>query len=195
MKLHSQYKIIALILGLLLLLTSCNSGESESSQKNTPSLGGAFTLQSVDGDVSLSDFKGKVVMLYFGYTSCPDICPSSLAVMSVALKALSKEESQQVQPILISLDPERDNAKKLKEYVTYFLPNMIGLTGTKDEIKKIAKDYNVNFRKTDVDSSLGYVVDHSSIYFIIGKDGKLFSHLLHNVTSEEITKKIRQAIL
>jgi len=87
MKLHSQYKIIALILGLLLLLTSCNSGESESSQKNTPPLGGAFTLQSVDGDVSLSDFKGKVVMLYFGYTSCPDICPSSLAMMSVALKA------------------------------------------------------------------------------------------------------------
>lgn len=198
----SLNKHIILLLGLLLLAIGCNSEQKPSEPppppttetKKKPLLGGQFTLQSADGKVSLADFKGKVVILYFGYTSCPDICPSSLAIMSSALKTLNKDESKQVQPILISLDPERDTPEKLKEYAAYFMPNMIGLTGTKEEIKQLAKNYRVNFRKTDVDSNLNYVVDHSSIYFIIGKNGELFSHLLHNVTAKEITKKVRQAI-
>ena len=114
--------------------------------------------------------------------------------MTTALKSLSKEEGQQIQPILISLDPERDTPEKLKEYASYFMPSMIGLTGTKEEITRIAKNYRVNFRKTDIDGALSYVVDHASIYFIIGKDGKLFSHLLHNVTSKEIAEKLKQAL-
>ena len=161
---------------------------------NKQQASGSFTLQSADGPVSLSDFKGRVVVLYFGYTSCPDICPTSLATMTTALKSLSQEENKQVQPIMISLDPERDTAEKLKEYVGFFMATMLGLTGSKENIVRIAKDYHVNFRKTDVDSALGYVVDHASIYFIIGKDGHLFSHLLHDATPQEITAKVRKAI-
>jgi len=171
-------------------ITTKNPKQEQIQQKSKH----AFTLQSADGTVSLSDFKGKVAVLYFGYTSCPDICPSSLAIMSAALKKLDEEESKQVQPILISLDPERDTVEKLKEYVHYFMPNMIGLKGNKEETKRIAKNYHVNFRKTDVDSALSYVVDHASIYFIIGKDGNLFSHLLHDVTPKEITEKVRLAL-
>lgn len=209
--------VLMLVLGFSVFIAGCNSQDKNRDVKNTDSKldstlnseitnvvtsaditkqqpSGFFTLQSAAGSVSLSDFEGRVVVLYFGYTSCPDICPTSLATMTTALKSLSQEENKQVQPIMISLDPERDTAEKLKEYVGFFMPTMLGLTGTKENINRIAKDYYVNFRKTDVDSALGYVVDHASIYFIIGKDSQLFSHLLHDATPQEITAKVRKAI-
>lgn len=153
-----------------------------------------FELYSEEGKVSLSDFRGTVVMLYFGYTSCPDICPTSLARISTAYRSLSKDQQAKIQPILISLDPDRDSKSKLKSYVEHFLPNMIGLTGSKEQVAEVAKNYNISFRKTEVESGLGYVIDHSSIYFIIGKDGQLFTHLLHNVDPPEIAAALKAAL-
>ncbi|MCK5919119.1 MAG: SCO family protein [Cocleimonas sp.] len=184
--------IITLFLGLL--LSGCDSNSDQTTSANPATLGGAFTLQSTTGKVSLADFKGKVVVLYFGYTSCPDICPTSLAILTSAFHSLDKEQQQEIQPLLISLDPERDTAEKLKDYTAYFIPKMIGLTGSLDTVKRIAKQYKVNFRKTDTDSALGYVVDHASIYFIIGRDGKLFTHLMHNANPEEVAEKMKQAL-
>lgn len=194
--------ILWLFLGLF--FTACNSDKTEkinntNSKKagkpvTSQKLGGAFTLEATTGKVSLTDFKGKVVVLYFGYTSCPDICPTSLAILTSAFNSLDEEEQKEIQPLLISLDPERDTAKKLKEYASYFIPKMIGLTGSLEEVKRIAKNYKVNFRKTDTDSAMGYVVDHSSIYFIIGRDGELFTHLMHNSNPKEIAEKIKAAL-
>ena len=153
-----------------------------------------FELDSIKGKVSLSDFKDKVVILYFGYTSCPDICPTSLSRISLAYKSLNKQQQDQIQPLLISLDPERDTKEKLEQYAKYFIPNMIGLTGTTEQIAKIAAHYKVSYRKTEVESGLGYVIDHASIYFVIGKDGKLYSHLLHDVTPDEIAELLQEAV-
>jgi protein SCO1/2 len=194
-------KQLMLCVFLSLFITACDSNKTnkkinESVEKPAKSqkLGGAFTLESTTGKVSLADFKGKVVVLYFGYTSCPDICPTSLAILTAAFNSLSKKEQKEIQPLLISLDPERDTAEKLKDYAAYFIPKMIGLTGSLDEVKHIAKNYKVNFRKTDTDSAMGYVVDHSSIYFIIGRDGKLFTHLMHNSDPKDIAGKMKLAL-
>lgn len=153
-----------------------------------------FTLDSANGKVSLSDFKGKVSILYFGYTFCPDICPTSLSRISAAYKSLDPDQRKLIQPIFISLDPERDSAGKISEYLDYFSPDFIGLTGTLQEIVGVAKKYNINYRKTEVENGMGYVVDHSSLYFIIDRNGQLFSHLLHDVTSEEIADAMKNVL-
>ncbi len=164
------------------------------SYASVKSIASDFELYSVDGKVSLSDFRNKVVILYFGYTFCPDICPTSLARISAAYKSLTAEEQAQIQPVFISLDPERDTKQNLADYVTFFLPSFIGLTGTEQEIARVAKNYRILFRKTEVEDGLDYVIDHSSIYFVIGRDGQLFSHLLHDVTPVEIAEKLRMAL-
>lgn len=153
-----------------------------------------FTLDSDNGRVSLSDFNGKVSILYFGYTSCPDICPTSLSRISAAYKSLDPDQRKLIQPIFVSLDPERDSSEKISEYLDYFSPDFIGLTGTLQELASVTKKYNISYRKTEVENGMGYVVDHSSLYFIIDRNGRLFSHLLHDVTSEEIADAMKDVL-
>lgn len=153
-----------------------------------------FTLESANGRTSLSDFRGKVSVLYFGYTTCPDICPTSLHRISSAIKSLPAVEQKQVQPVFISLDPERDSMKAMSDYLQYFLPNIVGLRGNPDEIAEVAKQYRISYRKTEVENGMDYVIDHASIYFIIGRDGELYSHLLHDVTPDEISEALKQAL-
>ena len=156
--------------------------------------GGDFTLQSASGPVSLHDFRGKVVLVYFGYTFCPDICPTSLAFASQALNALSPEELARTQMLFISVDPERDTLEKLKEYGTFFHASILGLTGTPQAIAATALQYGASYRKQETGSAGGYVVDHSSSTYVINPDGKLVATLQHGTTPAEVVKAIRAAM-
>ncbi|MDZ7654381.1 MAG: SCO family protein [Sulfurimicrobium sp.] len=156
--------------------------------------GGDFTLQSFDGPVSLHDFRGKVVLIYFGYTSCPDICPTSLAFTSQALNALDKEELARTQVLFISVDPERDTLEKLKEYGPFFHAKVLGLTGTPQEIADAARQYGASYRKQDTGSAGGYVVDHSSSTYVIDPNGKLAATLQHGTTPADVARAIRAAM-
>jgi len=153
--------------------------------------GGDFTLQSADGKVSLSDFKGKVVLLYFGYTYCPDICPTALTLMGKAINGLDDAEKKQVQGLFISVDPERDTPEKLKKYSAFFNPNIIGLTGKKEDIDRIVKHYGSAYEIQEKDKEGRYTVDHSSITLLIGKDGKIKDLLAHGMPSKKIIENIR----
>jgi len=156
--------------------------------------GGDFTLQSASGPVSLHDFRGKVVLVYFGYTFCPDICPTSLAFTGQALNALNQEELARTQGLFISVDPERDTLEKLKEYGTFFHANILGLTGTPEAIAAIAQQYGASYRKQDTGSAGGYVVDHSSSTYVIDPNGKLVATLPHGTPPAEVVKAIRAAM-
>jgi len=156
--------------------------------------GGDFTLQSVKGPVSLHDFRGKVVLLYFGYTYCPDVCPTSLALIAQSLKQLPPKDAQQVQVIFVSVDPERDTLQKLQEYGNFFYPGTLGITGTPEEVAKVAKQYGVVYRKQAVTSAAGYVIDHSSYTYIIGRDGSLRGKVLHAAAPAEMIQAIRNAL-
>lgn len=156
--------------------------------------GGDFTLQSANGPVSLHDFHGKVVLVYFGYTFCPDICPTSLAFTSQALNTLDKEELARTQGLFISVDPERDTLEKLKEYGTFFHANILGLTGTPEAIAETAKKYGASYRRQDTGSAGGYVVDHSSSTYVVDPDGKLVATLQHGTSPAEVAKAIRAAM-
>jgi len=158
-------------------------------------LGGDFVLNSVDGPVSLADYRGKTVVLYFGYASCPDVCPTSLGLLSLALRKLEPEELEKLQVMFISVDPERDTVDKLKTYAEAFHPNMIGITGSAKEIAAVARHYGVMYAKVEMpNSALGYSVDHSSRYYVVGKDGAVKKFIEHGTAPKEIVTQLRSVM-
>lgn len=156
--------------------------------------GGDFTLFQGDKPVSPSDFRGKLVVMYFGFASCPDVCPTTLAIIASALRQLTPEELEIVQPIFISIDPERDRGEKLDAYATYFHPSFIGITGTPDEVQKVANQYGGFFIKVESDSAMGYQVEHTSKTYIISKDGQYVSILPHDMTSDLLLNALRSGL-
>jgi len=180
--------IVILILGLAWLLNSAQHDllNKQSSAKR----GGDFSLQSVNGPVSLSDFRGKVVLLYFGYTSCPDICPTNLALMASAFGNMTPEQLNRVQGIFISVDPKRDTVKRLDEYTNFFHKKIMGITGSEAEIAELASRYGVSYRFVEQKSDMLYVVDHSSETYVIDTQGEWVDTLPHATQSEEIVKRI-----
>ena len=155
--------------------------------------GGDFTLQSADGPVALRDFRGKVVLLYFGYTYCPDICPTSLAATAEALKELTPDELAQVVVILVSVDPKRDTPARLKEYARFFHPTIVGVTGTPEEIAAVAKRYGVFYAEQKVATAGdGYVVDHSADTYVVAADGKLADRIAHATAPDQVAAIIRK---
>ncbi|MBQ0756188.1 MAG: SCO family protein [Amphritea sp.] len=162
-----------------------------STQSMLQTLGGDFTLQGIDGDVSLHDFNGKVVMIYIGYTNCPDVCPTSLAIMSQAIKNMDTEQQKQIQPIFISVDPERDTPERLAEYSSFFHPSILGITGSRDNIDTVVRQYGSFYRMVDMkDSAMGYAVDHSSRIYLIDKQGKLSKTAMHGTMPDQLVTEI-----
>jgi protein SCO1/2 len=169
-------------------------GESPNSNKSGVYIdppGGDFTLDSNQGKVSLSDYDGKVRMLYFGYTFCPDVCPGSLQRIGAAFKKLTPEELTKVQGMLISVDPDRDTLQKLEDYTKYFHPQIVGVTGTKEEIDEIARRYDVEYRKAEGSTPESYLVDHTGYIFVLDKKGKIRDYLPHAVKIDRAVEVIR----
>jgi protein SCO1/2 len=156
--------------------------------------GGDFTLQSADGTLSLKDYRGKLVLVYFGYTYCPDICPTSLAATAAALNLLTPEEAAQVAVIFISVDPQRDTPARLKEYAAFFHPVMIGVTGTPDNLAEIAGRYGAFYAHQKVDSAGGYVVDHTADTYVVGRSGRLLTKIPHGAAADWVAREIRQGL-
>jgi len=157
-------------------------------------VGGDFTVEILNKDLSLQDLRGKVVVLYFGYTQCPDICPTSLALLTQALSQMSEEELSGMQSIFVSVDPKRDNTARLDEYTKYFHKNIIGATAEQDEIDKITKLFGASYRIVESDSAMGYIVDHSSYTYVIDKQGKLRHTLAHGTSPDKILEVVRELL-
>jgi protein SCO1/2 len=160
-----------------------------------PDLGGDFTLQSDRGPVALTDLRGKVVPIYFGFTYCPDVCITSLSSIAAGLRELTDEERAQIQPLFITIDPERDDAGRIGEYARYFYPGMIGLTGTLEDITRVAKAHAVVFEKVPLDDSeLGYTMDHSSIVYVVGRQGRVQKLIQHGEKPSVIASTLREVL-
>ena len=132
-----------------------------------------FELTASHGQkVGLKDFEGKLVMLYFGYTFCPDVCPATLAELRGVMDLLDGQ-ADDVQTIMISVDPERDTPEMLAEYVTHFHPRFLGITGTPEEIAEVATLYGIFYEAHEGTEATGYLVDHTATVMVIDKDGHL----------------------
>lgn len=158
-------------------------------------VGGPFTLTDQHGDVvTEQDFAGRYMLIYFGYTYCPDFCPMSLANMAQALDLLPAELAEQVVPVLITVDPERDTVEQLAEYAPLFHPRLVALTGSLEQITQTAKAYRVYFSKAGNGDSDTYLMDHSTFIYLMGPDGKYVRHFSHSAAPEEIAAGIEAAI-
>lgn len=156
--------------------------------------GGDFVLQSASGPVDTKALRGNVLLVYFGYVNCPDVCPVSMAAGAAALNALTPEERARTRMIMISVDPERDTPAKLREYVAYFHPAMIGAVGTAAETAAIAKSFGVGYLRQPTRPDGGYAVDHSSQTFVIGPDGKLMELLPLGVDTGKVAATVRKLL-
>ena len=155
------------------------------------SLGGAFRLTDHTGRrVTEADFTGKLGLIYFGFTYCPDVCPTELGIMASALDLLGPDAAR-VMPVLITIDPARDTQAALADYVARFHPALIGLTGTDEEIAQAARAFRVYYRKVQPPNASDYVMDHSSFIYLVGPDGRVRQLFRPNMAPEAIAAAIR----
>jgi protein SCO1/2 len=158
-------------------------------------IGGPFTLTDHKGRrVTDRDFRGRYMLIYFGFTFCPDVCPSALQVMSEALNKLGPKADRFV-PIFISVDPERDTPSQLASYVESFHPRLMGLTGTPEEIDAVVKAYRVYVRKVpDPKSTAGYTFDHTSLIYVMGPDGSYRTHFAHTTDADTMAERLARLL-
>ncbi len=156
-------------------------------------IGGPFSLVDQTGKtVTDQDFRGRYMLVFFGFTHCPDICPAELQVMSAALDALGPK-ADGVVPIFITLDPERDTQAAMGAYVKNFGPRFVGLTGSPEQIAAAAKAYRVAYSKFQEDkTSSDYSIDHSALVYLMGKDGEYITHFAYGTPVSQMTETLRR---
>jgi protein SCO1 len=154
--------------------------------------GGDFVLQSADGPVDTAKLRGTVVLVYFGYTYCPDICPTSLSTTSRALETLTPAEQALVKVVFVSVDPERDTPARLKDYAAFFHPNIVGVTGSAEAVATAARMFGASYARQEVGSAAGYVIDHSAWTYVVAPDGRLVERIPHGATVEQTVVAIRK---
>lgn len=167
-------------------------------RRNAPpqlDIGGAFALTDQNGKrVTDQDLKGKVLAVYFGFTHCPDACPTSLQKIRVALDQLPAEARGQVIPVFITLDPERDTPQAVGEYVNGLIPGGVGLTGTTEQIADVARAYRMGYSKVPTPgSALPYTIDHASLIYVMGRDGKFVRYFPSDATAEQVAEGLKEA--
>ena len=188
------------LLALPLLLAGCGQGAAPSPEAPLAGarIGGPFTLTNQDGrQVSDRDFAGRYRLMYFGYTYCPDVCPVDLQKLMAGYKKLEQSDpalAAKVAPIFVTIDPARDTPPVLKQYVTAFSPKLIGLTGTPEQIAKVAKAYRVFYQKAPGAGPDDYVMDHTLLIYLMDGDGKYLTHFGPDVTPDQMAEEIRKRL-
>lgn len=157
-------------------------------------VGGPFTLTDQHGKkASLADFRDKVVLRYFGYTDCPDVCPTDLLAIGQAIASLGAD-GDAIQPIFITLDPARDTREVLAAYVASFHPRFIALSGTEAEIRRVARDYEVFFERVVVKDGGNYMIDHAAFTFLLDREGKFAGLFPPGMPTDRMTVMVREQL-
>jgi protein SCO1/2 len=155
-------------------------------------IGGPFELVNHNGEtVTRRDFAGKHMLVFFGFTHCPDVCPAKLNNISVALDRLGPI-ADEVTPIFITVDPERDTPERMAQYVSNFSSQIVGLTGAPEQIRKAAKAYRVYYAKVEMENSAtGYLMDHSAFTYLMDEEGEYVTHFAYGDSIDKMTERLR----
>ncbi len=186
---------IALGLGAVYIFTM-ERAQPAGASSGEALIGGPFTLTSHTGEtVTDESFTGKAMLIYFGFTFCPDVCPTELQKLSAALDQLSKSEREKIAPLFITIDPERDSVAAMADYVGHFHPDLIGLTGTPDEIKQAASVYRIYYEKVEDDSSTaGYTMNHTNLIYVMDQNHKFVTVITAEDGPDKIVKVIKEQL-
>lgn len=154
-----------------------------------------FAVKTLDGEVTKKDFIGKALGIYFGYTYCPDVCPTTLSLLSLALNNLDEEKRKNFVGVFITLDPDRDRLENLKAYANYFNPSFIGASTTKENLDNIVKRYGTYYKKVALDNSaMTYSISHTSYIYLFDKEGRFVDKVSHFSDVDKIKKSLEQAL-
>jgi protein SCO1/2 len=158
-------------------------------------IGGPFTLVNAQGKtVRAADFDGQYRLIYFGYTYCPDICPTTLVDMTRGLEKLAENapaKAKRIKPIFISVDPQRDDVPAVRAYIENFHPRFAGLTGSPQQVKAAANAFHVFYEKVKQDRPEGeYLVNHSSYIYLLGPDGRYIDHFKHTTAADKLAEAL-----
>ncbi len=152
-----------------------------------------FTLVSAAGDVNLSDYRGSVVVMYFGYTNCPDFCPATLSKLSKVREQLG-DDADDVQVLMISVDPERDSPERLAQYMASFDESFVGLTGSDETLRGIAAQFGIFFQKAEGGDASGYTVDHSTTLVVLDQQGRQRLFLPYELTVDQVSHDLENLL-
>lgn len=159
-----------------------------------PGIGGPFALTDQHGRTkSLDDFRGKLVVLYFGYTFCPDVCPTDLAAIARLMELLGPGAGK-VQPVFVTLDPERDTQEVLRYYIGSFGPRFVALRGSEAEVRRVANLYRVYFEKVPVPGASAYVIDHTAFIYLVDRDGDYIGFFPPGTTAGRMAALVRERL-
>jgi len=186
-------KLWGLFIVLLLVVSCQRPHEFAGAELSAPHPAPDIELESADGPVSLLDFKGKYTFVYFGYTFCPDICPTTLATLKSVKEELG-ENAQEMEVVMITVDPERDTAERLADYVGYFDSSFIGLTGEQEAIDKIGEPFGLFYEKHEGSAATGYLIDHTARTYLLDRDSNTIVAYPHGTSAAAITKDIEYLI-
>ncbi|WP_033070190.1 SCO family protein [Thalassospira australica] len=189
---------IALVLGIGLTYRLMMMG-TETQSSGGASIGGPFELVNQDGEtVTQEDFAGKYMLTYFGYTFCPDVCPTELQVMGTALDLMPEDVANEITPVFFTVDPERDTVEAIAQYVPYFHERMVGLTGTVEQTTAAAKAFRVYYAKSipegEPEDTDAYLMDHSSFVYLMDRDGQFVRHFNYGTSPEDMAKGVTEAV-
>ena len=158
-------------------------------------IGGPFNLVDQDGrKVTQASYAGKPVLMYFGFTSCPDVCPTDLGRIERIARRVQQSSGIAVTPIFVTVDPERDTAGKMKTYVSMFGKDFVGLTGTPAQIKDIAAKYHVYYKKVPYGDKDQYMMDHSTFLFLLDRQGRYLDHFGRSVDEKLVAQRVDAAL-
>lgn len=191
--------ILALILvGLLglFMATMPKQDKQAATGDAAVQIGGDFSLVNHLGQsVTAADYRGKPLLIYFGFTYCPDVCPTELQKISAALDQLTEKEREGVVPLFITVDPERDDVEQMALYLSNFHPDIVGLTGTLDQIKEAAGMYRIYLQKVeDEGSSASYTMDHSNLVYLMDGNNHYLKHFTARASSQDMVVAMRAAL-
>jgi len=188
---------LAMISAVLFIgfIMSQDSGSHRQTDDNRPKLGGPFALTNHIGqNVTEKDYLGKLQLIYFGYTFCPDVCPTSLSIMASALDLLTPQERKKIYPIFITIDPERDTAEYMKDYIINFGDDFVGLTGTAEQVKDISKYFAVYYKRVEEEGASEYLMDHSSYTYLMDENGKAITVFRHGIDPKDMVQQLRASL-
>jgi protein SCO1/2 len=179
---------------LLLFMASCQSPhEFAGAELSAPHPAPDIELESADGPVSLHDLKGKYTFVYFGYTFCPDICPTTLATLKNVKENLG-ENASEIEVVMITVDPERDDAESLANYVGYFDSSFIGLSGEQEIIDEIGEPFGLFYEKHEGSVATGYLIDHTARTYLLDRDSNTIVAYPHGASAEDIAEDLEHLI-